>query len=905
MKTNYFPIRKSVSAILLAFTLSCISAAANATIFYISTTGNDVTGTGSKAAPWKTLFKASSTVALSGDIIHVNAGTYLETAQCILKPGVSIEGDDSTNTIIKTSVTNTYEEMINCRSAEGTNGNQHISNIKFDGTNTVWALIRIGGRNNFIIHDCSFVNAKIHGVTFAVHNTDDFDPGYPSAYATGNQFYNNSMYNCGNWDVSITTGFGALQFGGQKNFLIHHNSIIQNNTPYNNGWPIKYWQGGYNIGTKIYNNYLQCWLQTFTLGDQNWDFAIEMFNSTGMEISNNTMINGCVDFNNSSTTGFNTGGSFLVGGYGYSLWCHDNTFSCNSINTHIQTGITLEFSDDSVIIEKNTFDKFNIGVLFTPRPGSVISNVNIRNNLFTNVSIGEGSEGYFLDFAVYSGINTSFNKINVYNNTFIANSATPIINGIMLPNTTSGGNLKNFILKNNILKGTSGAPIRVREGSVAIDSLYIEYNSIYGCGNNNTPSYSIAPTNYKFVNNVNINPSFGVNYKLIAGTQLVDAGINVGLSYVGNAPDINWTDSTSAAPPVVCNSWSAANAGPGITIDSNALRTNKTTYPEATVRATPNTNNGKSCWYFIIDSLDYYSADTYIGIANASADLTMYPGSTNDGYTLDQSGILRHNGYFNGSYYAANTFKVNDTIMIALDLNGSGSLKFYKRVTGSWSLMSQQFTSITSGTWYPAIGSFNRAFKIRANFSPTDTIPGYPSICSRTSQSNTILPIKLLQFSVTQNNEKNLLQWQISAGSSSDHFNIERSTDGRNFISLGRIYATGYSPIDVSYSFIDTMPALGINYYRIKMIDKDNSFNYSNTVTVLNKKDQILIISSAQLSVGKKNATITIACSRNQKANLTLFDMSGRVFLNETIQLQKGINSMVKSIGLVSTGIYY
>ena len=187
MKTNYFSIRKSVSAILLALTLSCISAAANATIFYISTTGNDVTGTGSKAAPWKTLFKATATVAVSGDIIHVNAGTYLETAQCVLKPGVSIEGDDSTNTIIKTSVTNTYVEMINCRSAEGTNGNQHISNIKFDGTNTVWALIRIGGRNNFIIHDCSFVNAKTHGVTFAVHNTDDFDPGYPTAYATGKQ----------------------------------------------------------------------------------------------------------------------------------------------------------------------------------------------------------------------------------------------------------------------------------------------------------------------------------------------------------------------------------------------------------------------------------------------------------------------------------------------------------------------------------------------------------------------------------------------------------------------------------------------------------------------------------------------------------------------------------------------
>ena len=906
MKSNYPLLRKRVPLIVTFFSfLFLFVSFANATTWYISTTGNDATGNGTAGNPWKTLYKATTVVTTPGSIIHVNAGTYIEAVQIVLAPSVSIEGNDSTSTIIKTTLTATYAEMINCRSAEGTNGNQHISNIKFDGTSTVWALIRIGGRSNFIIHDCSFANAKIHGVTFAVHNADDFDPGYPAAYATGNQFYNNTMYNCGNWDASVTTGFGSLQFGGQSGMLIHDNHIVQNNTPYNNGWPIKYWQGGYDIGCKIYNNYLQSWLQTFTLGDQNWDFAIEMFNATGMEVYNNTMINGCVDFNNSSTTGFNTGGSFLVGGYGYSLWCHNNTFSCTTINSHIQTGVTLEFSDDSVIVEKNTFDKYNIGVLFTPRPGCVISNINIRNNLFTNVGIGEGSEGYFVDFAVYSATNTSFNKINVYNNTFIAYSTTPIINGIMLPNSTAGGYLKNFNIKNNIIKGTSGAPIRVREGTVAIDSLDIEYNSIYGCGNTNIPTYSVSPTHYTFANNLNTNPSFGVAYKLIAGTPLVDAGTNVGLPYNGNAPDINWTDSTSAAPPVVCNSWSAANAGPGITIDSNSLRTNKTTYPEATVRATPNVNNGKSCWYYIIDSLDFYSADTYIGIANAAADLTVYPGSTNDGYTLDQSGIMRHNGYFNGTYYAANTYTVHDTIMAALDLTGAGSLKFYKRVAGAWALMSQQFTAIAGGTWYPAVGSYNRAFKIRANFSTTDTIPGYPSICSRSGQSGVILPVRLLQFTATQNKDNNLLQWKTATESNSDHFNIERSSDGQHFVVIGRVTAAGFSSTDISYTFTDAMPPTGINYYRLVMIDKDSHTDYSNTVAVINKKDQSLTIVAAQLSAGRNTMMLNVASSQNQKANLALFDMNGRIFLNEPVQLQKGMTTLNKSVTALSRGVYY
>jgi flagellar basal body-associated protein FliL len=71
--------------------------------FYVSTTGSDTTGNGSQVSPWKTLAKATATVA-SGNTIHVNAGTYTEGA-CFLKAGVSIEGDGKSNTLIKSTAT--------------------------------------------------------------------------------------------------------------------------------------------------------------------------------------------------------------------------------------------------------------------------------------------------------------------------------------------------------------------------------------------------------------------------------------------------------------------------------------------------------------------------------------------------------------------------------------------------------------------------------------------------------------------------------------------------------------------------------------------------------------------------------------------------------------------------------
>ena len=136
---------------------------ASATTYYISPSGNDATGNGSATAPWKTLYKATSSV--TSGIIHVNAGTYVETLTSTLAVGVSIEGDGVTS-IIKASFSTVYQMIIQLHSNEGTNGNQHISNVKLDGQgSTSWA-IQIQGRSNVSIHDCTIINFKQRGIVW-------------------------------------------------------------------------------------------------------------------------------------------------------------------------------------------------------------------------------------------------------------------------------------------------------------------------------------------------------------------------------------------------------------------------------------------------------------------------------------------------------------------------------------------------------------------------------------------------------------------------------------------------------------------------------------------------------------------------------------------------------------------
>ncbi len=89
-------MKKSLLLVLVLFVFGIGQAA----IFYVSPTGNDATGNGSIGNPWKTVKKATTTVTTPGDIIHVTAGTYLETSTLFLAVGVSLEGEGAANTIL-------------------------------------------------------------------------------------------------------------------------------------------------------------------------------------------------------------------------------------------------------------------------------------------------------------------------------------------------------------------------------------------------------------------------------------------------------------------------------------------------------------------------------------------------------------------------------------------------------------------------------------------------------------------------------------------------------------------------------------------------------------------------------------------------------------------------------------
>lgn len=524
----------------LILSLFFIAPKAFASTYYVSPTGNDAND-GSLSSPWKTLSKACQNVTGSGDIIHLNTGTYNETTQCNLSVGVSLEGSDKDSTIIKSTLTSDWTPIISLSSPEGTNGNQHISNIKLDGQNlkTFWA-ISINGRSNVAVYDTSIVDFKDRGIIFA--GKESSEDGAPSIYATGNKYYNNTCSNSAAYNTSNGIyGRGCLNIGGQEGMEIYGNKITQNQRPEGyNGWPIKGYNDGYLRGVKIYNNTLikKPYGGTYP-GESGWDFSIELFNISGVEIYGNT-IQGSIDTNTQTK-----------GGYPYSIWIHDNVLSQPTLNSHYESGIILEFSTDTAIIENNIFRNISMGVQFNTRDRSIVKDIVIRNNLMANIGRAglDGNNGGGIAFITETTHNATLTGINIYNNTIVASSSNAPFEGIEFGDAVSGsgGSASNFNIKNNILIGFKDAWLRANTPTHATN-INVTNNNLYNNANDNKPLWpGGSPSSYVYSNNLNLDPVFSntTDYKLSANSPLINAGVNVGIPFAGSAPDIGYYESSS------------------------------------------------------------------------------------------------------------------------------------------------------------------------------------------------------------------------------------------------------------------------------------------------------------------------------------------------------------------------
>lgn len=529
----------------------------NAATYYVDINGNDASGDGSTARPWRTLkFAVTKVQANQGHTIKLSAGTFIEQGPINVDTGINIEGAGH-STIIKSSSSFFFNPerpgyspekfLIRFVSSSPTNGRQSIKNLTINGDGKkLHGGILFQNRDNILVEGIRFEYINFTGMWLwksknsRVTDCEFLNCAWASYEWCAGAFIVGDLDNVEIDKVKINEGNGyglkALIFGNERgrisNTKIHDCSFKVN--PYG-VWrdgqgpniALELW-GTYMSNIEIYNNYF----------DNNLSLVCEFPDYTGktVRVHHNLFDVGtrsenkayslelCIDYAEIDNNFFNSGSNAIVN------W-HDFA------------------SQKDWDIHHNVFYGLQQNPSHAIRTTAPVSNVKFNNNTIEFT-------GSTVDCII--GLRTGTNRnIEIKNNLIINSNSGSTANKLV--SVASGATLQGLQVANNLLYRLDAGNVA---GSYSNNITGVE-PQINASGNRPNPYY-LPKT----------------------GSPLIDKGLNLGYPFSGSAPDIgayelgSTTTPPANVPPTIGltspTNNSSFNSGSTITLGANAADANGT-----------------------------------------------------------------------------------------------------------------------------------------------------------------------------------------------------------------------------------------------------------------------------------------------------------------------------------------
>ncbi|MDQ6889427.1 MAG: T9SS type A sorting domain-containing protein [Bacteroidota bacterium] len=189
--------------------------------------------------------------------------------------------------------------------------------------------------------------------------------------------------------------------------------------------------------------------------------------------------------------------------------------------------------------------------------------------------------------------------------------------------------------------------------------------------------------------------------------------------------------------------------------------------------------------------------------------------------------------------------------------------------------------------------------------NPSFTTPGTGT--STATIVGVILPVRLTNFAVTKKAKDAILTWQVSnQDANSAYFELEKGFTGTDFKKIGRVDVNSNSGSTASYSFNDvnivSAKASGVVFYRLKMVDKDGRFTYSEVRNIkLNNKSFAV---NLYPNPAKGFSNVTVELDNPSQIRLSISDAAGRIVQNIEFAGFKGLNQKKLDLSKLAGGSY-
>jgi hypothetical protein len=466
---------------------------------------------------------------------------------------------------------------------------------------------------------------------------------------------------------------------------------------------------------------------------------------------------------------------------------------------------------------------------------------------------------------------------NIFNGTTTINKTTGTTN-----NTTNGSNVFNAEVT-FIHQGTGtwhlGAAIAGDDYNDNVTFLRMNTGTLNPAANNNS-TFAGNISTVGTVNPVNIatvgggravvdgnndqyilgdimnNPTFG---NLTINKSGGDMILNVPLNITTDVTFVNRNIVSSATNLLIFNS------GSGVTSPTNS------SYVSGPVRKIGNT-----AFTFPVGKNNFYAPISING-----------GGSTTDHYTAEYFNI-DPNGSYNVLLKDATLDHISRCEYWILDrTNGSTN----KHVTLSWDSRSCGVTNLADlriarwdgSQWKDHGNGSTTGTVLNGTVSTSVLVTSFSPFTLSSSTPANPLPIELLYFNAFYHDQKVDLTWATASEQNSHYFDIEKSKDGNHWEFVSRVYAAVNSSSINYYADIDNSPYNGTSYYRLKQVDMDGTFSYSNLAVVIVPASTTADINVFPNPTTAENINLELTGLEGKNVLVVMRDIAGREVYSKVI----------------------
>ena len=244
------------------------------------------------------------------------------------------------------------------------------------------------------------------------------------------------------------------------------------------------------------------------------------------------------------------------------------------------------------------------------------------------------------------------------------------------------------------------------------------------------------------------------------------------------------------------------------------------------------------------------------------------------------------------------------TSLAAVNLNGSasydpdGTIAAYKwrKISGPASI-----TISNDAVVNPVVSSLVPGTYVMV-LETTDNLGAKSTDIVEIEETLVLVPVKWIFVKGKHTGNTVQLNWATAAEVNNDHFEIERSENGRDFSKIGQINGASGSTGTKEYAFEDLQPKTGTSYYRIKQVDKNGTSEYSIIVTVNSS------ITRARLEYFPNPASSFVNLMVDDKGTgpvqIRIYNMEGKLVKEQQVMKNDQILTTSIQIQNLATGIY-